>query len=184
MYNNTMENTFENRMADKIENIFDDALENPHKYARLVLTKEYATFYKPGCGMIRVKEAIISIHKGEEKTVIRFAPGKCEYSVVAIMRNNKYVAYAFFRNGDDENPKKELFETHRNDRVQAPSSFSALLNTERGTISIICNSEFGQFLYTEFMELSNEPSFYDEMLRIFNEARHDLVKEGDCNGNI
>lgn len=171
-------------MADKVEDIFEDAVENPRKYARLSLTKEYANFYKPGYGATAVKDAIITMQKAGETTVVRFTPGKCEYGVIAVMRNNKYVAYAFFENENDEYPKKELFETRRKDRGQAPSSFSALLNTEMGTISIICNSSSENFLYTEFRELSDEPSFFEDVLRMFNEARRNSTKEESCNEQV
>ena len=103
-----LENTLQNRIADKIEDIFEDAAANPRRYVRLILTKENSAFIKPGNGAVGVKEAIITFSQNGESNTIRFVSQKSAQRLVAIIRNNKYIAFAY-NFGDDH--KELLFET-------------------------------------------------------------------------
>lgn len=169
-----LENTLENRIADKVENIFDEASENPHKYARIILTKDYSVFAKPKSGIFRVKEAIITTRKGENTDVFHFVPEDCNLGIAAVIRNNKYIAYSV---SDGEKSKEYLFETLRKDRTPTVSAFYALLYTEIGTISLICDNKHENFLYTEFNEISDEPSFFNAVLETLNEVQRSSAGE-------
>ena len=177
---NTMENTFENRRAEKIKNIFDDARDKPHKYGRLILTKDYAAFHIPGRGSVEVNDAVITIHKGEKTTVVHFVPGQTEAGAIAAIRNNKHIAYAVFKG--EETIVEELFENKRKDRVQAHSSFFVMLGTNIGTIALICDSNSEMFFYSEFTEISEEPSFYNAMIRTLTEASRKEAEGESKNG--
>ena len=162
--NTNLENTLENRTAERVHEILEDARYSPAKYARLVLSETYSTFFKPGSGIIGVKEALITTVKDNKTSVYRFVRGKSKYAIIAIMRNNKYIAFAV--ESENNNSKEYIFETSRKDRSPTPSSFSALLHTEIGTISVICDSRCEKFFYSEFCELSDEPQFYTAMLEM------------------
>lgn len=180
--NNTIENTFENRKADKIQNIFEDAKDSPHKYARLILTKDYSAFHIPGRGSVEVTDAVITIHKGEKTTVVHFVSGQTEAGAIAAIRNNKHIAYAVFKG--EETIAEELLENKRKDRMQAHSSFFALLGTNIGTIALICDSDSEMFFYSEFREISDEPSFYNAMIRTLTEASRKEAGEESKNGQV
>jgi hypothetical protein len=169
-----LENTLENRIAEKVHGILDDASDNPKKYARLILTKDHSVFIKPGYGPVGVKEAVITIHKNGQTKVFHIVPKSSSADVIAVIRNNKYVVFAFSFNGDQ---KEYLFETLRKDRSVSHSFFSALLHTEIGTISLICDSRHEKFFYSEFYELGEEPNFYSAMLETIMEAGRNTAQE-------
>jgi hypothetical protein len=175
-----LENTLENRIADKIGNIFEDAAANPRRYVRLILTKENPVFIKPGNGAVGVKEAIITFSQNGESNTIRFVSQKSSQSLVAIIRNNKYIAFAY---NFGDNHEELLFETLRKDRNSPPTYFSVLLNTDVGTIALICDSRCEHFFYHEFYELDIEPNFYGIMLDTINGLRKQaamvIAKEAD-----
>jgi hypothetical protein len=162
-----LENTLENRIADKVQEILEDAKDNPKKYARLILTQAHAVFIKPGSGTVGVKEAVITVRKDGQTKVFHLVSKNSTVDAIALIRNNKYVALSVSVNGEQ---REYLFETFRKDRSAAPSFFSALLNTDVGTIALICDSRCEKFFYSEFYEMDDEASFYKAMLETLKEA--------------
>ena len=169
-----LENTLENRIADKVKEILEDAKDCPKKYVRLILTKDHPVFINPGSGAIGVKEAIITVCKDGKTDVIHFVPETSSVTAIAVMRKDKYVVFAYFSPTTSE---EYLFETSRKDRDSISSSFSALLSTEIGTIALLCDNKREKFFYTELYEMSDEPIFFDAMLCTFKEAMAESAKE-------
>lgn len=154
-----MNNTTENKVSEKVKEIFAEVRENPGKFARLILSQNRGAFIRNDGKKFNITEAVIATQKGNQPmTIIRFSPQKSEFTLLSVIRKNKYVAYVMGSPEEDE--RCELYEVRRKDHSSELSLFIALLNTDLGTVVLVCDNRYEDFLYNEFWEISTEPSFY------------------------
>lgn len=176
-----MNHTTENRISEKVKEIFAEANENPGKFARLILSQGRSAFIKNDGKRFNIKEALIATQEGSQPmTIMRFSPQKSEYTLLAVIRKNKYVAYALA--GPEEDERSELYETKRKDRLSENSIFIALLNTDQGTVVLVCDNRYEDFFYSEFWEISTEPCFYHSVIALLAEAMKLKSSEENKNG--
>ena len=164
-----------NTIKDKIEEIFEEAMDKPGKFARFVFSKNQAVFFKNDGTRFKIQEGIIATRKGNQPmTIRRIKPQDSEFQIMAVIRKNKYVACVEVV-GDEE--KADLFEVFRNGRSSDCSVFYALLQTDRGSVCILCDSGHEDMLYTELVEICTEPCFYSALAEMLKEAMNVNKKE-------
>lgn len=164
-----------NNIKEKIEEIFEEAMDKPHKFARFVFGKNQAVFFKNDGTRFKIQEGIIATRKGDQPmTIRRIKPQESEFKMMVAIRKNKYIAYLEVV-GNEE--KADLFEVFRKDRASDHSIFHALLRTDRGSVCVLCDSGHEEMLYTELAEISTEPCFYSALAEMLKEAMNTSKKE-------
>ncbi len=176
-----MNHTTENRISEKVKEIFAEANENPGKFARLILSKDRSAFIRNDGKRFRIQEAVIATQKGNQPmSIIRFSMQKSDLTLLSVIRKNKYVAYALA--GSEEDERSELYETKRKDCSSELSIFIALLNTDLGTVVLVCDNRYEDFFYSEFWEISTEPCFYQSVIALLTEIMKSKSSEENKNG--
>ena len=157
-------------IKEKIEEIFEEAMDKPGKFARLVLSADCSLFIRNDGVKFNILECLIATRKGKEPMVIkRINHKEANVQILAAIRKNKYIAYLELQGNKEQ---AEIFEVQRKDRVRDTSLFFALFHTDRGSICILCDNGYEDMQYVEFAEMSSEPCFYDaivEMLKSIGE---------------
>ena len=113
-------------------------------------------------------------------SIIRFSMQKSDLTLLSVIRKNKYVAYALA--GSEEDECSELYETKRKDCSSELSIFIALLNTDLGTVVLVCDNRYEDFFYSEFWEISTEPCFYQSVIALLTEIMKSKSSEENKNG--
>ena len=164
-----------NNIKEKIEEIFEEAVDKPGKFARFVFDKNYAVFFKNDGTRYKIQECILAIRKGDQPMAVRrIKPKEDDLQMMGVIRKNKYIAYMEVV-GDEE--RENLFEVHRKDRASDSSVFFAFLHTDHGSVFILCDNNHEDMLYTELMEISTEPSCYRAFVEILKATMNVSKKE-------
>jgi hypothetical protein len=163
-------------IKEKIEEIFEEAMDKPGKFARFVFNKNHAVFFKSDGTRYKILECIIATRKGDQPMAIRrIKPQEDGIQMMTVIRKDKYVACVEVI-GDEE--KADLFEVLKKDRASDRSVFCSLLHTDHGSVCILCDNSHEGILYAELMEISTEPCFYSIFTAMLAEAMNVNKKEG------
>lgn len=175
-----MNTNVENKTSARVKEIFQELREKPSKFARLILSKERAVWIKNSGTKFNISEAIIAIRKGNNPmTISRFTPEKSETTMLGVVRNNKYIAYVTANPVDGQN--EEIFETKKKDEAPEHIVFAAILNTDLGTVFLVCDNMLEDFFYAECVNISSEPCLYDTLKVLLLEAMR--IKPAEVNEN-
>ena len=175
-----MNTNVENKTSIRVKEIFQELREKPSKFARLILSKERAVWIKNGGTKFNISDAIIAIRKGDNPmTISRFIPEKSETTMLGVVRNNKYIAYVTANPVDGQN--EEIFETKKKNEASEHIVFTAILNTDLGTVFLICDNQYEDFFYAECVNISSEPCLYEILTALLLEMMR--IKPAEVNKN-
>jgi hypothetical protein len=179
--NKIMNTNVENKTSERVREAFSELREKPGKFARLILSKGHAVWIKNDGKKFNISEAIIAIRKGDKPmTISRFSCEKSETTMLGVVRNNKYIAYVTANPIDGQN--EEFFETKKKDEISEHIVFTAILNTDSGTVFLVCDNRHEDFFYAECVNISTEPCLYGTLKELLLEALRSKTAEECENG--